>query len=298
MTSKSLQNENKSAALSRLFSPGLFRQLAREGQSSRLVRLLNEAELLNDLASKNLAQVFDEAFQISQAKNLRSEQVYKAAITHKVLLGTHSLKTASLFTEFRVGNSKADVVVVNGTSTVYEIKSEKDSLERLESQLADYFQVFSRVNVICAEKHVQKVLNCTPASVGILTLNSRYQISTLREATDCDKRVDKAVLFDSLSLTEAATIIERLGVQIPDVPNTSKYQVMKSIFCELPHYKLKQEAVKALRESRSVEHLSDFILQLPRSLQPLGVTTRIRKTDQDRLLKTINQPAENILKWN
>lgn len=40
--------------------------------------------------------------------------------------------------EFNVGASKADLAVFNGTSTVYEIKSEIDSTERLKSQMGDY----------------------------------------------------------------------------------------------------------------------------------------------------------------
>jgi len=297
MTSKSLQNENKSAALSRLFSPGVFRQLARDGRSALLVRILNEAELLEDLNTKTIGQVLDRAFQLSKAVELRTEHTYKAAITHKILLGTHSLKTASLFTEFRVANSKADVVVVNGTSTVYEIKSERDSLERLESQIDDYFKVFSRVNVICAEKHVRKILNTAPGCVGILTLNRRFQISTLREATASTSKVDQAVDFEYLFLSEAVLIIKSFGRTVPDVPNTVKYQVLKEIFCDLPSEYLRHEVVKTLRNSRSALHLSEFILQLPRSLQPLGISTRIRKKDQSRLLEVVNQPAKNLLKW-
>ncbi|WP_322003318.1 sce7726 family protein [Marinobacter alexandrii] len=297
MTSKSLQNENKSAALSRLFSPGVFRQLARDGRSDLLVRILNEAELLKNLDSITIGQMLDRAFQMSKGESLRTEHTYKAAITHKILLGKHSLNTASLFTEFRVGNSKADVVVVNGTSTVYEIKSERDSLERLESQIDDYFKVFSRVNVICAEKHVRKILHIAPECVGILTLNSRFQISTLREAMDCDSSVDQAVVFDSLSLSESEIIIKNSGRTVPDVPNTAKYQVLKGIFCDLPSEYLRAEVVKTLRESRSAVHLAEFIQQLPRSLQPLGISTRIRKKDQSRLLEVVSQPAKNLLKW-
>ncbi|MEI9986083.1 MAG: sce7726 family protein [Aliidongia sp.] len=53
------------------------------------------------------------------------------SVTQKILMGKHSLRTASMLNEFRAGSCKADLVILNGTATVYEIKSERDSLTRL-----------------------------------------------------------------------------------------------------------------------------------------------------------------------
>ena len=58
----------------------------------------------------------------------RCEYVYKNAIATKLYLGGHhSLQHSLLTNELRIGQSRADVVILNGTSTVYEIKSEYDS---------------------------------------------------------------------------------------------------------------------------------------------------------------------------
>src|SRR5262245_42464473 len=137
------------AAISRFFSAGVVREMARRGRSPLLARLARESTLLNSLeAGRPVADLFDAGFSVLQSARNRDEYVYKAAITHKVLLGTHSLRTAAMLTEFRVGANKADVAILNGTSTVYEIKSERDSLKRLAAQLASYRMVFAKVNVI------------------------------------------------------------------------------------------------------------------------------------------------------
>ena len=86
----------------------------------------------------------------------------------------HSQK-ATLLTELNVGKSKADLVVINGTTTVYEIKTELDSTARLEGQLSDYIQVFDRVNVITCEskvKNIEKIINSDSRfqNVGIYLL--------------------------------------------------------------------------------------------------------------------------------
>jgi len=297
MARSSAKNEQMSAALSRLFSSSVYKQLARHGKSAQVQSFFKKTDLITKYGTSSLGNVFDAAFQLSKKKVHRAEYVYKSAITNKILLGTHSPQTASMLSEFRIGTSKADIVVINGTSTVYEIKSERDDLGRLQSQISDYFKVFSRVNVICAEKHIPKVSAVLPECVGIMMLNDRYRISTVRSAVDCKEEVDKSAIFDSLTIAESSEVLRKLGGVIPVVPNTARYNVLKELFCNLQTDELRKEVTDILRKSRSVSHLTGFIEELPESLKPLGVTVKLPVKDRNRLLGVINQPAKNILKW-
>jgi hypothetical protein len=63
---------------------------------------------------------------VLKRSGLRDKYVYKAALTQRVLMGKHSLRTACMLSEFRVGDRKADITILNGTTTVYEIKSDRD----------------------------------------------------------------------------------------------------------------------------------------------------------------------------
>lgn len=142
-------NISQISAMSRMFSSAVFQELAKHaGRSSLFRRLL--AQVLVPLCSEcrsTVGDAFNSAFAILKEVGLRDEYIYRSAITKKILLGKHSLRTASMLNEFRVGNSKADLVILNGTATVYEIKSERDSLARLVNQIKDYKRVFSAVNV-------------------------------------------------------------------------------------------------------------------------------------------------------
>src|SRR5215216_2008453 len=116
----------------------VFRELATKGKSAAFTRLIREADVLpRRTDGMRVGEVFEAAFQILKQSGLRDEYIYKAALTHRVLMGRHSLRTACMLSEFRVGRSKADIVILNGTTTVYEIKSERDSLSRLERQIQD-----------------------------------------------------------------------------------------------------------------------------------------------------------------
>ena len=148
------------AAISRLFSSSLIREMARTGKSPLFARLASQSLSLTSVSmASKVCKFFDAAFSLLKREGYRDEYIYKAALTHNILLGKHNLNTASMLTEFRVGECKADVAILNGTATVYEIKSERDSLTRLERQVAAYSKVFAKVYVIAAESHTDAVLN-------------------------------------------------------------------------------------------------------------------------------------------
>src|ERR1700722_10142524 len=185
------------AAISRLFSSSVVQEMAKKGRSPLFARLASQSRLPILLSpSACVSALFDAAFVLLKREGYRHEYIYKAALAHKILLGKHSLQTASMMNEFRVGECKADIAILNGTATVYEIKSERDSLSRLERQVTAYAKVFAQVYVIAAEDHIDAVLKSVPKAVGILRLTSRYQISTLREAVDQPGNTSPAPIFD------------------------------------------------------------------------------------------------------
>ncbi|MBX9794397.1 MAG: sce7726 family protein [Burkholderiaceae bacterium] len=286
------------AATARLFSPVVVQELARQGKSRTFARLLAESTLANVVSrSDPISELFESAFALLTKKDLRYEYAYRAAVTHKILLGVHSLKTASMLSEFRVGTSKADLVILNGTSTVYEIKSERDNLDRLSAQLASYFKVFSRVNIITSENHVNTLLATVPSYVGVLLLNNRLKISTAREAQDRLEDICQLTVLDSLHRAEAFEILRAFGIPVPDVPNTRLHAELGKIFAELPARKLHECMIHVLKETRSLLPVSELAGALPKSLKPLAFSTSLRQQDHDRLISSLTTPVSEALTW-
>ena len=213
-------NSSQLSALSRLFSSTVVRQLAVKGSSSAFARLVRQTNALHGPKLRFVKDAFDAAFEILKTRGLRDEYIYKAALTHRILMGTHSLRTACMLNEFRTGKSKADVAILNGTTTVYEIKSERDSLSRLQQQLINYRKVFASVFVIAGENHVGEILETTPSDVGVMSLSRRFQISTLRDAVNQPQRICPLAVFNTLRTAEAVDIVAYAGLVIPQVPNT------------------------------------------------------------------------------
>jgi hypothetical protein len=286
------------AAISRLFSSSVIREMARRGESSLFARLLIESRLLESLPTyAPVGSVFEAAFSLLKREGYRHEYIYKAALTHKILLGRHSLRTASMLNEFRVGECKADLAILNGTSTVYEVKSERDSLSRLERQLDAYAQVFAQVFVIVAEPHVDAVKGSVPADVGIMVLNSRHNISTLREAVDRAESTSPAAIFDSIRTEEARMILLAQGVPVPVVPNTVLNSALRELFIKLDARQAHDGMVRMLKRTRNLLPLSELVDRLPPSLQTAALSVPLRKLDHVRLVAAVNTRLSEAMAW-
>lgn len=272
--------------------------MARRGKSPLFARLATQSLLLRSIpAYEPVYRLFEEAFALLKREGFRHEYIYKAALMHKILLGKHSLQTASMLNEFRVCECKADLAILNGTATVYEVKSERDSLTRLERQVNAYAKVFAQVYVIAAEDHLSDVLGVVPETVGILRLTSRYQISTLREAIDQPECTSPAAIFDSIRTEEARMILQSQEVSIPVVPNTALRSALRQLFIRLDAHKAHDGMVQVLKKTRNLLPLSDLVAQLPDSLQTAALSVPLRKLDHTRLVAAVNTRLEDAMAW-
>ena len=292
--------EIRASAVARLFCSTVLRELARKGQSPLFARLLNESNLLK-LSSENkkVYDLFEYAFGFLKLKKYRHEYTYKAALTKEKLLDldARSRETASMISEFRVGDRKADIVILNGTGTVYEIKSERDSLCRLKKQIAAYMNVFAEVNVVVGEDDVRAVLDSVPEGVGVLELSNEHKISTILEGEKLPSRTNPEAIFDSINLREAELVLTALEISVPDVPNTRRYRELRKRFTELDPADVHDKMVETLKETRTLVPLYELIKKLPSSLHSAVLSSRLRKRDHTRLVESMQTSISEAITW-
>jgi hypothetical protein len=65
------------------------------------------------------------------------------------------------------GACRVDIAVINGRLEGLEIKSERDTLERLPRQVELYGRVFDRMTMVCAERHLEKAIEAVPGWWGV-----------------------------------------------------------------------------------------------------------------------------------
>ncbi|MEK0336794.1 MAG: sce7726 family protein, partial [Nitrosopumilus sp.] len=228
-------------------------------------------------------------------KNYRNEYIYKNVIANKILIGKHSLNTSQILTEFRVGRSKADVVLLNGVSTVYEIKSEYDSFARLEKQMQAYFEIFDYIYVITSPSQTKKLDSILPDKTGILVLTDRNTISTIREPKSNKENINLAILFDSLRKAEYTRIIKEYYGTVPDVPNTKIYRECKKLFCEIPPVYAHDLTIKILKERKNSKILKDFIDKAPLSLSAYAMSICNQKKKMQKLMTLFDNKINSLL---
>lgn len=285
------------STLSRMFSAAVVRDLGRTGRSSLLARLIRQSDLADASLKASVGEVFEIAFATLRASGNRDEYVYRAAITQKLLLGRHSLQTASVLNEVRIGSNRADVVVLNGTSTAYEIKSERDSLSRLSTQLDSYRRVFASVVVVTSPKHVSELLDVCPPDVGILALSPRYRLQVIREPEGSLRHVESLAIFDLLRSSEAKSILMRLGLNPPNVPNTQLRAEMSAIYATLDPVQVHEMMVSTLKQSRSLARAHSSLGQIPPSLHAAVLSMNFQQVELDRVRAGAATPVDVALSW-
>lgn len=127
----------------------------------------------------------------------RGEKVVKYHLAKQHI---DDLDEVSLF-EMKVCNSRLDYARINGSSYVYEIKTENDSVIRLEKQLKDYELIFEFIYIVVHAKHLEKVLTLAKNKIGIISYelkNGEYVESLIRPATK-NKSVQKKATVEQLT---------------------------------------------------------------------------------------------------
>lgn len=207
-------------SISGVFSNSHFRRVIDKGESSyidaKIKKYIGDLNLTTEATRKDVLDAFYDYL----LSDYRCEYVYKSLLTKKILFGRHSINTTTQLNEFRVGNSLADLVLINGKAIVYEIKTELDTVERLEDQLTDYRKAFPTVYIVThhtlAEKY-QSLLKYD--SIGLLTLSKNLHLSEVKKAESDYTDLDIVTMFKSLRKPEYSSLIKEYFGEIPNVPN-------------------------------------------------------------------------------
>lgn len=100
------------------------------------------------------------------------DHIVRAAFHRTVLKTAHLDHNTFVVDELGLKNGavRADIAVLNGKLVGYEIKTDKDNLNRLPSQVNAYSEIFDLAYVITGRKHLNKVLEHLPEWWGVYTI--------------------------------------------------------------------------------------------------------------------------------
>jgi hypothetical protein len=112
------------------------------------------------------------------------------------------------------GSARIDLAVVNGRLDGFEIKSERDTLERLPEQVRLYSKVFDRLTLVVGRSHLNAAVAIIPEWWGIVAADPASDgpdLIEVRPGTQ-NPELDPLALVELLWRDEALAVLEQMGV--------------------------------------------------------------------------------------
>lgn len=127
--------------------------------------------------------------------------------------------------------SRIDVAVINGCIHGYEIKSAKDTLDRLPAQIGIYRQTLQKLTFVAAPKHVDGIMTYAPGWCGVIAAEqgSRGGINfhVVRNAA-ANPDIDPVMMAHLLWRAEVIDLLGRVGYAAKDLrqPRRQLYELL------------------------------------------------------------------------
>ena len=284
------QNSDFNRSLSQIFSPPVFKTILKTGHCDYFFDKLKRYQSVLCLEThQKVKDVFQSAYSYL-SRHYRNEYIYKNTIANEILLKRHNLNTTTMLSEFKIASSIADLLLLNGTATAYEIKTELDSPDKLKKQIHDYQKAFPKVYLVTHYSLAEKYLLALGMnSVGLLSLNDQFMLSTLKEAVVDYSSLDVVVMMKCLRKAEYTSILQQYYGFIPKVSNIHYFSsclelaidMDSSVFYSLMLVQLKQ------RIPISKDYLK--FGALPRELTHLCLCLNPSVTEYNNLFRFLNK---------
>lgn len=272
---------NKMSNLNRIFTRSMLRHFI-NGKADNVYSSVIR-RYTSDAGQKNNRELISEIYcELKYA--YRNEYFYKNTLLNKLLLGVHSVNTTTALTEMAIAKSKADFILINGKAIVYEIKTELDNLERLSSQIEDYYKAFDHVAVVTYEKNLsqlQKVLESIDKPVGIYILRRNGKLGTIRKPQRYTSDLDREVIFKLLRKSEYEEIIAQRYGYLPEVTQFRYYSACKKMFLQIPVEESYLLVLRILKKRMQIE--KEEFAKIPYELKFLAYFMELTYDDYQKL---------------
>lgn len=195
---------------------------------------------------KEKIALMEQIRELKKGKATRTAVRLDAVAMTQILLDSLTLG-GKVRKEVRVADSIADVMVLAAWRiSIFEIKSDHDSLQKLAKQIRDYQKVSPRVHVVVGKKHLREAIRTLAGTgVGVVECHSDGLQTHLPMMENHD-HLETEALFKLLRKGEYMEWARCQGVDLSLLPNTETF-------------------TRAFRQARKV-NVKDFYIDVARIL--------------------------------
>ena len=266
--------------LNRVFSKNTLRALLDDDKKASSVYYAVIKRYITEYKNKKNKELISEIYKTLKHR-YRNEYYYKNTLLNNLLFRFHNpLKTTAL-TEIPVSKSIADFILLNGKATVYEIKTELDTFERLDSQLTNYYKAFDNVCVVVPETKLENIENkLENNNIGIYYISKRGALKVYREPVSYISDLDYEVIFKILRKYEYENIISKYS-KLPDVSQFKYYRACKDLFYKIPLDKAYSDFKEQLKQRAKIN--IELIDSIPKEIKSVVYFSKLKDCEYEVL---------------
>lgn len=273
--------------LNRLFTQDVFFDMVRTNKNATYGTIIQR--FVSDPEDKDNGALISEVYRF-MSKTYRNEYFYQNTLLNRLLLGKHSVNTTTALTQVPIGKSKADFILINGKAVVYEIKTELDTFDRLDTQLRDYFKAFNHVCVVTSESQYDratKILQGTSVGIYVLTPQNTISAKLRKEPTEDNTHLDHTAIFKVLHKCEYENILKQYFSRLPVTSQVFYYGECLRQFSQIPIIQAYGMALKQLKKRNKIR-TSEFE-RIPYELKSLVYFSNPSASEWDAINGFLNQ---------
>lgn len=216
-----------------------------------------------------------------------NEYIFKNSFLNEWLIKELGKSNSNIFNEFRVGNAVADLVMFNGHSKVFEIKSELDTDNRLELQLENYHLVFNQIFIIVPESKLDTYLKYNE-NVGLITYSNlrTNKFALIRDAAT-NLNIDPGTIMNILRTTEYKSLVKSFYGSLPKMTSFSQYEICKKLVQEIPTEQLNDLFIQLMKRRVFKPEVSE---RNYKELNQINLSLRLNKKQKEKMILNLKSP--------
>jgi len=223
-------------------------------------------------------------------KQYRNEYVYKNTLINELLINKYGVKDTIAINEYSVGNSIADIVMFNGTSKAFEIKTELDSSKRLKGQLSDYTKIFKENFIVTHKSLTDKYLkeDDTIGIIQIVEFPRSLKIEEIRPA-QTNNYIDPQFLMRSVRTEEYKSIVKNHYGSLPKMTSFDMFKICSELIQNIPQENLNSLFIDQMKKRHSnMNELGTF----HKELRQIGLAMNLDKITYQNLHAKLTVPIK------
>ncbi len=223
--------------------------------------------------------------------NYQNEYIFKNSFLNEWLIAEIGHNKTKVFNEFRIGNAIADLVMFNGKSKVFEIKTDFDSSKRLSLQIENYRKAFNQIFLIVPESKIS-IYNKFDESIGLITFNHKDKTERFKLQRDAiiNYEVDSDTIMNVLHSNEYKSLVSSFYGELPVITSFNQFNICRELIKKIPNLELNTKFIELMKNRNLENALSN---RYYKEFNQISLALKLNKKNRDIMIKNLKSPIKS-----